>query len=140
MKEKTHPQYNVVEAVCVCGHRLLTGTTLQAISVEICENCHPFYTGQQKIVDTEGRVERFNKRYADVAPATRLDAKKKAKEKAEAMERQQKRRAQAMAASQPKPRAAANPGAKPAAAEAPAPEPQAAPAPEAAAPEAPAAE
>lgn len=104
MKEKIHPTYNVVEAVCVCGHRIMTGTTLSGISVEICENCHPFYTGQQKIVDTEGRVERFNKRYADIAPASKVDVKNKAKEKAADLARQQQRRAAAMASSMPKPK------------------------------------
>lgn len=63
MKEGIHPKYFEVVATCVCGNEVLVGSTQQAIRVEICSNCHPFYTGQQKIVDTEGRVERFVKRY-----------------------------------------------------------------------------
>jgi large subunit ribosomal protein L31 len=63
MKEGIHPKYFEVVATCVCGNEVNVGSTQQTIRVEICSNCHPFYTGQQKIVDTEGRVERFVKRY-----------------------------------------------------------------------------
>ncbi len=63
MKEKIHPKYHAVDATCVCGNTVATGSTKAEIRVEICSNCHPFYTGQQKIVDTEGRVDRFVKRY-----------------------------------------------------------------------------
>lgn len=65
MKQDTHPNYNKVTAVCVCGNTIETGSVLESISVEICAGCHPFFTGQQKIIDTEGRVEKFNKRYAN---------------------------------------------------------------------------
>ncbi len=64
MKLEVHPEYHQVDATCVCGHTMSIGSTKSSISVEICENCHPFYTGQQKIIDTEGRVERFKKRLA----------------------------------------------------------------------------
>lgn len=63
MKDGIHPKYHEVTATCVCGSKVETGSTKQQIRVEICSNCHPFYTGQQKIVDTEGRVDRFVKRY-----------------------------------------------------------------------------
>jgi large subunit ribosomal protein L31 len=63
MKDGIHPQYQEVIATCVCGNKVELGSTKPAIRVEICSNCHPFYTGQQKIVDTEGRVDRFVKRY-----------------------------------------------------------------------------
>ncbi|HEY9776277.1 MAG TPA: 50S ribosomal protein L31 [Planktothrix sp.] len=63
MKEGIHPKYHEVKATCVCGASVDMGSTKQQIRVEICSNCHPFYTGQQKIVDTEGRVDRFVKRY-----------------------------------------------------------------------------
>lgn len=63
MKEGIHPKYFDVVATCVCGNKVQLGSTKNAIRVEICSNCHPFYTGQQKIVDTEGRVDRFVKRY-----------------------------------------------------------------------------
>jgi len=63
MKEGIHPKYFEVTATCVCGNKVETGSTKQQIRVEICSNCHPYYTGTQKIVDTEGRVDRFVKRY-----------------------------------------------------------------------------
>jgi large subunit ribosomal protein L31 len=63
MKEGIHPKYSEVIATCVCGAAVKLGSTKNAIRVEICSACHPFYTGQQKIVDTEGRVDRFVKRY-----------------------------------------------------------------------------
>jgi large subunit ribosomal protein L31 len=63
MKEGIHPKYFEVTATCVCGNSVQIGSTKNQIRVEICSNCHPFYTGQQKIVDTEGRVDRFVKRY-----------------------------------------------------------------------------
>ena len=64
MKEGIHPKYAAVIATCVCGNKVETGSTKQQIKVEICSSCHPYYTGQQKIVDTEGRVDRFVKRYS----------------------------------------------------------------------------
>lgn len=63
MKEGIHPNYSEVIATCVCGAAVKLGSTKNAIRVEICSACHPFYTGQQKIVYTEGRVDRFVKRY-----------------------------------------------------------------------------
>ncbi len=71
MKEGIHPKYFEVQAACVCGHSFEMGSTKQQIRVEICSACHPFFTGQQKIIDTEGRVDRFVKRY-------KLDNKEKA--------------------------------------------------------------
>lgn len=64
MKSGIHPTYNQVSATCVCGNTFTTGSTKGEIRVEICSACHPFFTGTQKIVDTEGRVERFRKKYA----------------------------------------------------------------------------
>ena len=63
MKEGIHPEYKEVEVVCACGEKFTTRSTAAKIHVEICSACHPFYTGQQKIVDTAGRVERFRRRY-----------------------------------------------------------------------------
>lgn len=63
MKDGIHPEYFEVVATCVCGGEVKLGSTKKQIRVEICSACHPFYTGQQKIVDTEGRVDRFVKRY-----------------------------------------------------------------------------
>jgi len=65
MKSGIHPAYETVTVTCACGHTFQTrSTTGEAIHLEICSNCHPFFTGKQKLVDTAGRVERFRKRYA----------------------------------------------------------------------------
>ena len=63
MKEAIHPDYQPTTIKCACGAVIETGSTKQNISVEICSNCHPFYTGKQKLVDTGGRVEKFRKRF-----------------------------------------------------------------------------
>ena len=63
MKEKTHPEYYRIKATCICGNEVEIGSTKPDIKVEICSACHPFYTGNQKIIDAEGRVDRFQKRY-----------------------------------------------------------------------------
>mgnify|MGYP000471322581 CR=1 FL=1 len=65
MKEKIHPKYyEDAKVTCSCGNTFTTGSTKQALKVEICSKCHPFFTGEQKIMDTEGRVEKFKKKYA----------------------------------------------------------------------------
>ena len=63
MKPDIHPDYVECTVTCACGETFQTRTTKPEIRVEICSKCHPFFTGKQKIVDTEGRVERFIKRY-----------------------------------------------------------------------------
>ena len=63
MKPGIHPEYKVSKVSCSCGNVFETRSTKGDMQVEICSSCHPFYTGKQKIVDTEGRVERFYKRY-----------------------------------------------------------------------------
>lgn len=63
MKEKIHPEYKEAKVVCACGETFITRSTKPLIKVDICSKCHPFYTGKQKIVDTEGRVEKFIKKY-----------------------------------------------------------------------------
>lgn len=63
MKTGIHPKYYMSKVTCVCGVSFMTGSTRPEIKVEICSNCHPFYTGHQKIVDSEGRVERFMRKY-----------------------------------------------------------------------------
>lgn len=73
MKEGIHPVYQDVKVHCACGNNFVTRSTHKgAIGVEICSNCHPFFTGKQKLVDTAGRVERFNRKFA------KSDAGKKA--------------------------------------------------------------
>ncbi|MFA3782507.1 50S ribosomal protein L31 [Melioribacteraceae bacterium 4301-Me] len=63
MKKGIHPAYKTCEVTCVCGNHFVTRSTVSSIKLEICSECHPFFTGKQKIVDSTGRVERFNKRY-----------------------------------------------------------------------------
>lgn len=67
MKKDIHPEYYDAKIKCACGNVIETRASRPEMSVEICSACHPFYTGQQKIVDTEGRVERFKRKYANVA-------------------------------------------------------------------------
>jgi large subunit ribosomal protein L31 len=64
MKQGIHPDYVVATVHCSCGNTFTTRSTRSELRVEICSNCHPFYTGKQKLVDTGGRVERFQRRYA----------------------------------------------------------------------------
>jgi large subunit ribosomal protein L31 len=64
MKEKIHPQYfPEAKVVCSCGNTFTVGSTQKEIRVELCSKCHPYYTGEQRVVDTAGRVERFKRRY-----------------------------------------------------------------------------
>ena len=69
MREGIHPQYHDVQARCACGATWTTRSTKPELHLEICANCHPFFTGKSKLVDTAGRVERFQKRYANVPKA-----------------------------------------------------------------------
>ena len=63
MKPDIHPEYQPVEVHCACGHTFPTKSTRTELRLEICSNCHPFYTGKQKLVDTAGMVEKFERRY-----------------------------------------------------------------------------
>jgi large subunit ribosomal protein L31 len=63
MKEGIHPKYEKSVIACACGNVVETRSTIPSIHVEICSACHPFFTGKQKLVDTAGRVERFNRKY-----------------------------------------------------------------------------
>lgn len=65
MKKKIHPEYKEATIVCACGHTVHTRSVKDTIHVEICSQCHPFYTGKQKLVDSAGRVERFQTRYGN---------------------------------------------------------------------------
>ena len=65
MKQNIHPKYEAVQVKCSCGHTFSTRSTISHdINVEVCSNCHPFYTGQQRVLDTGGRVQRFRDRYS----------------------------------------------------------------------------
>ncbi len=70
MKEKIHPVYKEVTVVCACGETFITMSTKPKIRVDMCSKCHPFFTGKQKIVDAEGRVEKFRKKYKKQATST----------------------------------------------------------------------
>ena len=63
MKPGIHPKYHEIEVRCACGNTFKTHSTKSDLHLEICNNCHPFFTGRQKLIDTEGRVERFTKRF-----------------------------------------------------------------------------
>jgi len=67
MKAKIHPDYQAVTVVCACGESFVTRSTKKDLRLEICSKCHPFFTGKQKLIDTAGRVERFNRRYASTS-------------------------------------------------------------------------
>jgi large subunit ribosomal protein L31 len=64
MKDKIHPELHEVKVHCACGNEFMTRSTKKELRVEICSACHPFFTGKQRLMDTEGRVEKFNKKYA----------------------------------------------------------------------------
>ena len=74
VKEAIHPKYHEVEARCACGATWKTKSTKPELHLEICSNCHPFFTGRQKLLDTEGRVERFTKKFG----AQTVEGRKKA--------------------------------------------------------------
>ena len=75
MKKEIHPLYHSDAVIaCACGNKIKAGSTVESIHVEICSACHPFFTGNKKIIDTAGRVEKFKARQAKAAPKT---AKKK---------------------------------------------------------------
>ena len=77
MKKDIHPEYHKALVHCACGHEFETGSTLKEIKVEICSQCHPFFTGKQKLVDTAGRVERFKSKYAKYAKRKTKKSKEK---------------------------------------------------------------
>jgi large subunit ribosomal protein L31 len=75
MKKDIHPKYIQTKVRCACGTEFLTGSTKENIRVEICSKCHPFFTGKQKLVDTAGRVERFNRKYAHLKETNKAAGK-----------------------------------------------------------------
>ncbi len=85
MKEKIHPAWFPNANVhCACGHTFTTGSTMKEISVEVCSACHPLFTGQQKFLDTAGRVDKFNQRMA-AAEKKKAEADERKRKKAEAV-------------------------------------------------------
>ena len=81
MKPGIHPKYQEVEVRCACGNTFKTKSTKPELHLEICSACHPFFTGRQKLIDTEGRVERFTKRFGAQTAAAVKQAAKAAKAK-----------------------------------------------------------
>ena len=79
MKEGIHPKYQEVEVRCACGNTFKTRSTKPELHLEICSNCHPFFTGRQKLIDTEGRVERFTKKFGAQTSEQRKTAARAAK-------------------------------------------------------------
>jgi len=79
VKEGIHPNYQDVDARCACGNTFKTRSTKPELHLEICSACHPFFTGRQKLIDTEGRVERFNKKFGLQTSEQRKTAEKAAK-------------------------------------------------------------
>jgi large subunit ribosomal protein L31 len=80
VREGIHPKYFEVEARCACGNTFKTRSTKPELHLEICNNCHPFFTGRQKLIDTEGRVERFTKRFGAQTAEGRKKQVKQVKE------------------------------------------------------------
>ena len=111
MKEKIHPHYDFVEAVCACGNKFMTRSTAKTLKLDICSACHPFFTGKQKLLDTEGMVEKFNKRYAKTEGKT-LVRKPKTEVKAKAKLKKPVAAKKAAAAKKPAKKAAAKTAAK----------------------------
>jgi len=92
MKTDIHPKwYPNAKVVCACGHTFTTGSTKEEIRVEVCSACHPFFTGQQKFVDTLGRVERFKKRKEAAVPDLVSKRKKKLQKKIAIAKEEEKR-------------------------------------------------
>ena len=79
MKQGIHPKYEEVDVRCACGNTFKTRSTKPELHLEICAACHPFFTGRQKLIDTEGRVERFNKKFGVQTSEQRKTAEKAAK-------------------------------------------------------------
>jgi large subunit ribosomal protein L31 len=97
MKQGIHPDYVVATVHCSCGNTFTTRSTRSELRVEICSNCHPFYTGKQKLVDTGGRVERFQRRYAKQQADQAVASKAREADRAAAAKARETARARAAA-------------------------------------------
>lgn len=69
MKSDIHPKYGPCDVSCACGYTFQTRSTRQQLKVDVCHTCHPFFTGKHKVMDTAGRIEKFNRKYGKTAPA-----------------------------------------------------------------------
>ncbi len=81
MKKKIHPELKIAKVSCACGHSFQTRNTVGDVKVEICSNCHPFFTGKQKLVDSAGRVEKYMKKYKIKKEEDQSDQGKKEEKK-----------------------------------------------------------
>ncbi|PLX28020.1 50S ribosomal protein L31 [Candidatus Parcubacteria bacterium] len=90
MKKGIHPDYKEATVECVCGHNFKTGSTKEKITTELCSNCHPFYTGKQKLVDTARRVEKFQAKQKAKAEISKTKKGKTAKRAIRAKKQEQK--------------------------------------------------
>lgn len=109
MKKDIHPKYELAIIRCACGNEVEIRTTRPGVNVEICSNCHPFYTGKQKLVDTAGRVDRFRKRYGlteEGSTAEAIARGEKLRQDKEARAKKKKKTAPA----KPEPKKAKTPG------------------------------
>jgi large subunit ribosomal protein L31 len=100
MKQGIHPDYVVATVHCSCGNTFTTRSTRSELRVEICSNCHPFYTGKQKLVDTGGRVERFQRRYARQQADQAVAAKAREADRAAAARAREREAARTAAAAE----------------------------------------
>lgn len=83
MKQDIHPTYYPeAKVTCACGHKFTVGSTKEQLEVEICSNCHPFYTGKEKLIDTAGKVERFKARRTKAAETVKKEKKPRVKKQA----------------------------------------------------------
>ena len=80
MKPNIHPEYQEVEAHCACGAKWMTRSTSKDLHLDVCSSCHPFFTGRQKLLDTEGRITRFTKKFGAQTVEQRTTAAKTAKD------------------------------------------------------------
>jgi large subunit ribosomal protein L31 len=76
MKADIHPAYRQIKVKCSCGHEFLTGSALQedSLSIEVCSSCHPYYTGKQKVIDTAGMVDSYNRRFGKLGQKKPVEA------------------------------------------------------------------
>lgn len=83
MKTTIHPQYFETSVVCVCGNKFTVGSTQQQIHVELCNKCHPFYTGEQRFVDTASRIQKFQKRQSAAQEYKKVKVQKEEKQQSD---------------------------------------------------------
>ncbi len=91
MKAQIHPKYNETQVTCACGNMFVVGSTLEKITLEVCSNCHPYFTGQVKFLDTKGRVDIFRAKQDAAGKKIITKTEKRAQKKAKKIKEQQAR-------------------------------------------------